>query len=105
VLDIVLQTAARFVLVELSGIKPLTSSLRNSWNTKPQQLSEANKSEKQRETTRRNANWTLIGPTVGPTLAHAIDNAARTATSGVRYWLRICGKWIAKTALSYWNAT
>jgi hypothetical protein len=29
----------------------------------------------------RNAYWARNGPTVGPTLAHATDSAARTATS------------------------
>jgi hypothetical protein len=48
--------------------------------TQFEQLSHANNSVRERETTRRNAYWPLIGPTDGPTL-DAISNAVRTATS------------------------
>jgi len=49
--------------------------------TQSEQLSQIHQYVRERETTRRNAYWTRNGPTVGPMLAHAIDNAARTATS------------------------
>jgi hypothetical protein len=49
--------------------------------TQSEQLGEIYQYVRERETTRRNAYWTRNGPTVGPTLAHAIHNAARTATS------------------------
>jgi hypothetical protein len=49
--------------------------------TQSEQLSETYQHVRQRKTTRRNAYWTRNGPIDGPTLAHAIDNAARTATS------------------------
>jgi hypothetical protein len=49
--------------------------------TQSEQLSETHQYVRERKTIRRNAYWTRNGPTVGPTLAHAIDNAARTATS------------------------
>jgi hypothetical protein len=43
--------------------------------------STSNQYVRERQKARRNAYWTRNGPTVGPMLAHAIDNAARTATS------------------------
>ena|ERR1700722_14313 len=48
--------------------------------TQSEQLSKIYQYVRERETTQRNAYWTRNGPIDGPTLAHAIDNAARTAT-------------------------
>jgi hypothetical protein len=52
--------------------------------TQSEQLSEIYQCARERETTRRNAYWTRNGPTVGPTLAHAIDNAARRQPAAVQ---------------------
>jgi len=49
--------------------------------TQSEQLSKIYQYVRERETTQRNAYWTRNGPIDGPTLAHAFDNAARTATS------------------------
>jgi hypothetical protein len=49
--------------------------------TQSEQLSYIHQYIGERKTTRRNAYWTRNGPINGPALAHAIDNAARTATS------------------------
>jgi len=49
--------------------------------TQSERLSKIHQYVRERETTRRNAYWTRNGPTVGPTLAYAIDNVARKATS------------------------
>jgi len=53
-------------MVELSGIEPLTSSLRNSCWTNFQQLSEANKGSKQWETADENPYCSLNVPLLFP---------------------------------------
>ena len=68
-------------MVETTRFELATSPTSILETTKFEQLGEIYQYVRERETTRSNAYWTRNGPTVGPTLAHAIDNAARTATS------------------------
>ena len=61
-----------------------TSPTPISKSTQHQQLSYIHQCVRERETTRRNAYWTLIGPTVGPRF-HYLDSHRERGTNGKQH--------------------